>query len=236
MMNLQTRWPLGLNRRRILPFAATVVVVFVLLAFCDGPVTEWVIGLPDAARAPFRIITRAGNSDWILIPTAIVAVLGFAGTRLWRDPQLQQRIKTAAGVAAFVFVSVAGPGIVTLLIKRLIGRARPVSYDQIGAFHFEPIMNGWSYQSFPSGDTTTIFALAVAVAFFVPRLSRLLFIGAALVGFSRIMVGMHFPTDVFGGVLVGTFGAFAIRNMAARKNLLFARQADGTIQPRLEWP
>jgi membrane-associated phospholipid phosphatase len=61
--------------------------------------------------------------------------------------------------------------------------------------------------SFPSGHATNAFALAAFFATYYRRRAVLLFVMAALVGYSRIYVGVHYPLDVLGGAFLGvTFG------------------------------
>ena len=52
---------------------------------------------------------------------------------------------------------------------------------------------------------------------------------AVLVALSRIVVGAHYPTDVLGGALVGTLGAYFVRNLFAWRRWVFASQPDGTV-------
>ncbi|HEY5059770.1 MAG TPA: phosphatase PAP2 family protein [Gaiellaceae bacterium] len=58
--------------------------------------------------------------------------------------------------------------------------------------------------SFPSGHTTTSFACATMLAAAVPRAVPLLYVFALAIGFSRIYVGVHWPLDVLGGIVLGT--------------------------------
>jgi len=44
-----------------------------------------------------------------------------------------------------------------------------------------------------------------------------------------VPVGMHYPTDVFAGCVVGMLGAYLVRNLFARKDWLFHQQADGRM-------
>ncbi len=232
----QCRWPFSLDEGNIWRFLSLSVVILVALGMLDTPVTLWVAGLPEAVRAPFYYITRAGKSDWNLLPTLLVAIGAGIAARFWMQGDAQIKARTIASVSFFLFAGVAVPGIVANLVKRGLGRSRPVNFEENGIFSFDPVLNDWTFQSFPSGDTTTIFAFAMVVLFFFPRLFWWMLFGAALVGLSRIMVGVHFPTDVFGGILLGVLGAYWVRNFCLKQGWLFHQNSRGKIMPNFDWP
>ena len=211
MFDLTRRWPPGLERERIVRNALLLAAGFVLLLALDIPVTLLVRALPDAVIEPFRYITRLGKSDWFLIPAALIALACLLLSRLVSGVRRDAFVRTSA-VAAFVLFGTGLPGLAANLVKRLVGRARPVQLDVDGFAVFHPVFNDWHYQSFPSGDTTTIVALGFVVGFLWPRLTWPAMILAALVSLSRIMVGMHYPSDVLGGIVFVPLRAHGIRH------------------------
>lgn len=82
-------------------------------------------------------------------------------------------------------------GFMTYGLKRLIRRKRPLD-DTLGN------------PSLPSGHATIAFSAATILGYRYPKLRIPLYIGAGLVGFSRIYLGRHYTSDVLAGAAIGT--------------------------------
>ncbi|HEV7344413.1 MAG TPA: phosphatase PAP2 family protein [Devosia sp.] len=231
MFALDHRWPLGLDRKNWPDHAAALIFVLFVLVFFDVWVSQSLQAWPDVWRAPFSFITDFGLSDWVLIPALLVFVLTLLALLL---PLSRYRpvIFELSLVSSFFLVGVGVPGLVANGLKRLFGRARPEHYLETGGFHFQHFLNDWTFQSFPSGHATTAIGTAFLVSFMAPRFFRLILLIAVMTGLSRIVIGMHYPTDVVAGFAIGMLGAYAARNIYARRRWLFAFRTDGTVRFR----
>ncbi len=88
-----------------------------------------------------------------------------------------------------------------VILKNFIARPRP--YTMIEGL--ELLVKEASDFSFPSGHTAASFACAWILLFKLPKKAGVpLFILAALIGLSRLYIGIHYPTDVLGGFLLGS--------------------------------
>jgi membrane-associated phospholipid phosphatase len=91
--------------------------------------------------------------------------------------------------AGYVFVSVAGAGLVASLLKNILGRARPKLYEVVGHFDFHFFAFGQDYASTPSAHATNIFAFATVISVLWPRGRLLLYTLATWIAASRAFVG-----------------------------------------------
>ena len=133
--------------------------------------------------------TRAGDG-WLWY-TAGLLVLLFGG-----DARLTAI--ACAGSAALVGIGIF------MSLKKLSGRRRPCEIEP----HVWATLLPPDQFSFPSGHTITAFAVAVALGEFYPIVLAALLFCALSIAISRILLGMHFLSDVVVGALIGTGLAF----------------------------
>lgn len=86
-----------------------------------------------------------------------------------------------------------------LILKHIVCRPRPFTVNSA----IDIIIKAPSGFSFPSSHTATCFAMATAIYLFHKRLGIIAYIYASLVAFSRMYLYVHYPSDVFGGVILG---------------------------------
>ena len=96
--------------------------------------------------------------------------------------------------------------IIVQSLKKLLGRERPyVILEKLNTFGID-----LSDYSFPSGHTTASFSIATTLALNIPVLTYLVFILASIIGISRIYLGVHYPTDVAAGIILGMGSALLV--------------------------
>jgi undecaprenyl-diphosphatase len=93
---------------------------------------------------------------------------------------------------------------VYFILKNSLRRNRP----QAALQNFRSIITPSDKFSFPSGHTSAAFMMATLLGYYSPPLMILLYCWAALVGFSRVVLGVHFPTDTLVGAILGIGTAF----------------------------
>jgi undecaprenyl-diphosphatase len=159
-----------------------------------------VMRLANGWRPPrwFRlwmVCATRGGDGWLWYAIGAYMLI-FGGSR--------RRAAVAAAALA------CGTGIALFLwLKRLCNRPRPCSIQP----HCWATLLPPDQFSFPSGHSITAFAFMLPVAMFVPALFPALLFCALSVAISRILLGMHFLSDVLAGLLIGAalgYSAFAL--------------------------
>lgn len=151
----------------------------------------------DALTAFFNAFTHLGDTEFAIPMLALGLILSFfKKTRKY-------------GITLFLAILI-GTLFTNVVLKNLCGRARPyvtlAGDTDFMSWYSRAGMNIESDNSFPSGHTTCAFEIATALflSFKNKKAGWLVYIYAVLIMCSRIYLMVHYPTDVFVGVIVGT--------------------------------
>lgn len=99
--------------------------------------------------------------------------------------------------------------VVAQIFKKGVSRIRP--FLIVNDLNIKKI--GIDKYSFPSGHTTAAFTICIMLSLFYPYAAFLFISLACLVGISRIYLGVHYPSDVFAGAVLGTLTSFIVFNL-----------------------
>lgn len=146
----------------------------------------------DALTPVMKFFTYLGN--WGLLPIVVcILLLLFQRTR-------RQGALCAAALAGNALL-------VNVLLKNIIDRVRP--YEKIK--ELELLISPQSDGSFPSGHAAACFSVAVVLLIWGDKkLSVPATAVAIIIAFSRIYVGVHYPSDVIAGIGAGIFAACVV--------------------------
>jgi undecaprenyl-diphosphatase len=132
------------------------------------------------------------------------------------------------GVVALTALAVWSSDLIALGVKAATDRRRP--FEVIP--EPEPVLTSVVGSSFPSGHAATSFAGAVILAFLVGRVVPALLILAAAIAFSRVYVGVHYPSDVLAGAALGAAVSLALAGaLRLRRRPSGGRRRSGALQP-----
>ena len=148
----------------------------------------------EVATFLFTVITQFG--DGLILALIIIPLMYFLS-----KPRFKIHIVA-------LILSVAVSGILITGIKVAVDRPRPPEYFQKLGVDVHAPLGSPRDRSFPSGHTTTAFGTATYLSFVYPPLAPIFMTLAALVGLSRIALGVHFPLDVIVGASIGA--AFSV--------------------------
>jgi undecaprenyl-diphosphatase len=124
----------------------------------------------------------------------------------------------------YVFPALVNCAISALMLRngiaQLVGRVRPSNFPF--AHPLDPI---YGAPSWPSGHSTAVFSVAFMLLLLLKGTKHAwvawcVFVWACFVGFSRVYIGVHFPTDVLAGAALGLATAAAIWLFMERKGWL----------------
>jgi undecaprenyl-diphosphatase len=149
----------------------------------------------------FSIITNVNN--WYIAYIILLGISFFKGGKKGKV--------AVVGVIILIIITDQTGG---HLFKALVQRIRPCNAL---ADVITPLGCTGSY-SFPSNHAFNNFAAATFYYKLFPKLKWILFITASLIAISRVYMGLHYPSDILGGALLGIIFGYLFAQIAIRIN------------------
>lgn len=169
-----------------------------LVGHLDGAVLKWTTGIRNPVFTKVAMDVTALGSTTVLILISIFGLLLFT---------FHNRMK----MGLHLISATSGASLISFLMKTQFERSRPPFIGRLVD------VQGYSY---PSGHTlaaTSVYlTLALIAVTFYPKTSHRIIIICAtfvlicLIAYSRVYLGVHFPTDVCAGILLGSSWALLI--------------------------
>jgi undecaprenyl-diphosphatase len=150
----------------------------------DRHLDRWVVNHRVEPFDTFFVwLSRIGSNGLVWILISIVAAI------VWRRYAL----------FGMTLLTVLVADVSNFVLKNIVDRPRPSDrYAEP-----EPLLHPPTSHSFPSGHAATSFAAATVIGASIPRLRIPLYVLAALIAWSRVYVGVHYPLDVIAGAIWG---------------------------------
>lgn len=162
--------------------------------------------------SPFFDLFFPAITDLHRQPLAIAVIASVLAFWLFK-----RRIQALQWTMALAFAIALSDSLAYRVVKALVQRNRPATAGLEVILRTHP----HSEFSFPSNHAANIFAAAtVLCAAFPSAYAPLFFIAAALVAYSRVYVGVHFPADVAAGAILGVLIGFSVVFIGRKRDWL----------------
>ncbi|MBH69127.1 MAG: hypothetical protein CMM58_12285 [Rhodospirillaceae bacterium] len=193
-----TRPPLGFL------FFAIVVLCLLFGYFIDQKAANFIKQYQTHLFVDFfRLITIIGDATGWLLIFSLGLLICFFLRRSTFSSRLQAGAKRYRQIFWYLILSCVLSGALHHIIKIIIGRYRPRYLFSDELYGLAPFNFNIAANSFPSGHTQTIFSICIGLSIVYPRYAVILWSLAVLVGFSRVVLLAHYPSDVVFGAYLG---------------------------------
>jgi membrane-associated phospholipid phosphatase len=207
--------------KKTIALTAIGIAISVMVFPVDGTIAAYVRSSPNVFFQFLREVNNAMQSEWYLVPAFLIVL--FLGTMDWSktDFQVRRHLVSAYGSAAFIFVSIAGSGILVNLSKQVVGRGRPRTMDEMGSFILKPFQFEHTFQGYPSGHSTVAGSIAMISCIWYPKWRWPLMAGCFALAFGRVPAGSHYLSDVIAGFTFGAAFVLVLARWLANRRAVF---------------
>ncbi len=221
-----------------MPIRYLIIPILFILTLCQSTLSQGFrdIGIDTSISEPqnidvslFRTINNARNgfsntvipvSDKSVLPVSLVLPVGLAGLSRANKNYYDENSAVLLGLSEITST------LLTAGIKYTLKRDRP--YVNLKNVYLNKDNSPTDRYSFPSGHTAMAFSIATLLTLRYPDKPAIIagsFLYAGLIGYGRIYLGVHYPSDVLGGMLIGAGSAALIYSLRMEiikgKNSLF---------------
>ncbi|UCC67565.1 MAG: phosphatase PAP2 family protein [Armatimonadota bacterium] len=180
------------------------MIALAIAFLTDGAVMNALASLRNSSLAEFLGNTvRWLGTGYVQVAALLLLI---AVSALFRLPSLRP--------GAWALLSFLVSGAAVTILKVLVHRPRP--WTEASPAGWSDYLRNSDFHSFPSGETTTTFAIAFVLGWAYPRWRAPLLGIAAVVAAARVVVGSHHPSDVLAGAILGMAVAQLLARMASR--------------------
>ncbi|MDD5486367.1 MAG: phosphatase PAP2 family protein [Dehalococcoidales bacterium] len=158
----------------------------------DQSLFLWINGLSGKFPVIDNIFSAIANDYFAIILGCMVMMALWTGTR---NPQKRRHIQKGVMVASSSLGTAQG---MVEIINNFWQRPRPFQELDVNLLFYPP-----TDPSFPSNSASVLFAMAWGIFLYDRKAGSALLAIAAVMSFSRIYVGIHYPLDIAGGIVLG---------------------------------
>jgi membrane-associated phospholipid phosphatase len=190
---------------------SVVAVGFCLFSYyyLDIRIAYYCNSIAPPVKSIFEHITGFGKSTWYLVGS-VLCYLYFKFISI--DNRLSSK-------SIFIFLAIVISGVITDILKYILGRYRPEALFQQDLYGFVYFQHSHSMTSFPSGHANTITALVFSLYLIYPRYWPIHILIALLIMASRVVISAHYLSDVVFGSYLAILTTLYIRDVFIRKNV-----------------
>lgn len=182
-------------------FIACVIVAVLSYFYTDISVARFVHhDLSGHARAIFTMLTLPGKA---IYPLLTFLVLGLLAKFVFKN-------NTITWVCVYIILAIIVSGLICDIFKICLARARPqmlFSNNLYGFYGFKLSAKMWS---FPSGHSTTLGSIAMALALCFRRFAWVFIVVGFILACCRVLASAHYPSDVIAGFYLGALSSILL--------------------------
>lgn len=198
-------WPSLTQAEQLLHVGAVIVALSLLcMVTVDRPIALYMKqSVTGDLMVLWKHITQLGVATGYVIVALLLLYLGRIAQRVAAHQATAEAVAQVRRYATLLLAALAASGLVVNLLKIAFGRLRPKFLFEQNVYAFQPLNFDTGDNTFPSGHSQVIWVLAAVLCLAFPRHRTLFITIAVVVALSRVIVSVHFVSDVLVGSYLG---------------------------------